>query len=90
MPLLPTTISAATITNQAMPIEIRIPVSTAGMAAGSTIRHTRVCHGKSSTRATFSHSLRTPAAPAALLISTGQIALMAMMKIAACALSFRA
>ncbi len=59
----PTSISAAMITSQAMPIEMRIPVMMVGAAAGRITRNA-VRHGPaSSVRATFSHSRRTLPTP---------------------------
>jgi hypothetical protein len=81
MPVPPTSISAATITSQAMPIEIRMPVMMVGAAAGRiTLKAVR--NGPtSSVRATFSHSRRTPPTPNAVLISIGQTEQMKITKI---------
>src|SRR5690606_40975476 len=72
MPVPPTSISAATITSHAMPIEIRMPVTIVGAAAGRITVSARFHAGTSSVRATFSHSRRTDATPNAVLISIGQ------------------
>ena len=53
MPRPPVSISAATITSQAMPIERRTPVSTAGSTAGNRIRRITVHSESCSTRATL-------------------------------------
>src|SRR6266850_2313714 len=71
MPVPPTSISAATITSQAMPIEIRIPVRIVGAAAGRMMVKARRKVPTSSVRATLSHSLRTEATPNAVLIIIG-------------------
>src|SRR5882672_6082001 len=71
MPVPPTSISAATITSQAMPIEMRMPVSIVGAAAGRITRNARRKGFTSSVRATFSQSLLTDATPCAVLISIG-------------------
>ena len=81
MPVPPTSISAATITSQAMPMEMRMPVTMVGAAAGRMMVKARRSGGTSSVRATFSHSLRTVATPKAVLISIGQTAQMKMTKI---------
>src|SRR5687768_14830957 len=73
MPVPPTSISAATITSQAMPIEMRIPVMMVGAAAGRITANAFLSDDTSSVRATFSHSRRTEATPNAVLISIGQI-----------------
>src|SRR5271166_919265 len=82
MPVPPTSISAATMTSQAMPMEIRIPVTIVGAAAGRMIVNARRSGGTSNVRATFSHSLRTLATPNAVLISIGQIEQMKITKMA--------
>src|SRR5580704_17692755 len=71
MPVPPTSISAATITSQAMPIEMRMPVRMVGAAAGRMIVKARRKVPTSSVRATSSHSRRTAATPNAVLISIG-------------------
>src|SRR5271168_532237 len=71
MPVPPTSISAATITSHAMPIEIRMPVTMVGAAAGSTTHSALRNGGTSSVRATLSQSRRTPATPNAVLTSMG-------------------
>ena len=89
MPDWPTTISAATITNQAVPIEIRMPVRIIGTAAGNTICRMRVQTLRPSTRDTLSQSCRTADTPNAVLISNGQTEQMKMIKIAEAPLSFK-
>src|SRR6516164_5050611 len=81
IPVPPTSISAATITSQAMPIEIRIPVRMVGAAAGSTTCSARRKPDTSSVRATFSHSRLTDPTPWAVLINIGQTEQMLMTKI---------
>src|ERR1700682_4735769 len=54
-----------------MPIEIRMPVTMVGAAAGSTTRSARRNGGTSSVRATLSQSRRTAATPNAVLTSIG-------------------
>ena len=71
MPVPPTSISAATITSQAMPMLMRMPVRMVGAAAGRMTSSARRIGLTSSVRATFSHSRRTPATPKAVLISIG-------------------
>ncbi len=73
MPVPPTSISAATITSQAMPIEMRMPVRMVGAAAGRMTAKAFLKGETSSVRATLSHSRRTEATPNAVLISIGQI-----------------
>src|SRR5213594_2875203 len=58
MPVPPTSISAATITSQAMPIEIRMPVRMVGAAAGRMMVKARRNVPTSSVRAT--HQGRHP------------------------------
>ena len=82
MPVPPTSISAATITSQAMPIEMRMPVRMVGAAAGRMIVKARRTVPTSSVRATLSHSLRTAATPNAVLISIGHSEQMKITKIA--------
>src|SRR6202042_332261 len=82
MPVPPTSISAATITSQAMPIEIRMPVRIVGAAAGRITVKARLTVPTSSVRATLIHSLRTAATPNAVLSSIGQTEQMNMTKIA--------
>src|SRR5207245_2548652 len=72
MPVPPTSISAATMTSHAMPMEIRIPVRIVGAAAGRMMVKARRKVPTSSVRATLSHSLRTAATPNAVLISIGR------------------
>src|SRR5712671_3678557 len=72
MPVPPTSISAATITSQAMPSEIRMPVRMVGAAEGSTTRKALRNGVTSRVFATFSQSLRTEATPNAVLINIGQ------------------
>ncbi len=87
MPVPPTSISAATITSQAMPMLMRAPVMMVGAAAGRiTVKAVR--HGPaSSVRATFSHSRRTDATPKDVFSSIGQIAQIKMTKMAEVPLS---
>ena len=73
MPVPPTSISAATITSQAMPIEMRMPVMMVGAAAGRITANALRSGDTSSVRATLSHSRRTEATPNAVLMSIGQI-----------------
>lgn len=87
MPLCAPTISAATMTNQAIPIEILIPDRIIGTLAGKTTRVTCSNRGRPNTRETFSHSARTEAVPVAVLINIGQTAQMKMMKIVETVLS---
>ena len=87
MPVPPTSISAATMTSHAMPIEIRIPVRIVGAAAGR-ITVKAVLNGPNScVRATLTQSSRTPATPKAVLISMGQIEQIKITKIADASLS---
>ena len=81
MPVPPTSISAATITSQAMPIEMRMPVRMVGAAAGRMMVKARRKTPTSSVRATLSHSLRTAATPKAVLISIGHSEQMKITKI---------
>ncbi len=81
MPVPPTSISAATITSQAMPIEMRMPVRMVGAAAGRMMVKARRKVPTSSVRATLSHSRRTAATPNAVLISIGHSEQMKMTKI---------
>src|SRR5918996_4804224 len=73
MPVPPTSISAATITSQAMPIEMRMPVMMVGAAAGRITANALRIGDTSRVRATFSQSRRTEATPNAVLMSIGQI-----------------
>ena len=82
MPVPPTSISAATITSHAMPIEIRIPVRMVGAAAGRMTVKARRSVPTSSVRATLIHYLRTAATPNAVLSSIGHTEQMKMTKIA--------
>src|SRR6266851_5193703 len=82
MPVPPTSISAATITSQAMPIEMRMPVRIVGAAAGRITVKARLTVPTSSVRATLIHSLRTEATPNAVLSSIGHTEQMKMTKIA--------
>ena len=81
MPVPPTSISAATITSQAMPMEMRMPVRMVGAAAGRMMVKARRNVPTSSVRATLSHSLRTAATPNAVLISIGHTEQMKITKI---------
>src|SRR5258708_5535960 len=82
MPVPPTSISAATITSQAMPIEIRMPVRMVGAAAGR-ITATALRNGRTSrVFATLSQSRRTDATPKAVLITIGHIEQLKVTKIA--------
>src|SRR5215813_11886991 len=81
MPVPPTSISAATITSQAMPMEMRMPVRIVGAAAGRMIVKARLSGETSSVRATFNHSRRTEATPNAVLINIGQTEQMKITKI---------
>src|SRR5215831_15332519 len=56
MPVPPTSISAATITSHAMPMEMRMPVRIVGAAAGRMMVKARRKVPTSSVRATLSHS----------------------------------
>src|SRR5258706_10747805 len=71
MPVPPTSISAATITSHAMPIEMRMPVMIVGAAAGSTTWNAVRIGDTSSVRATLSHSRLTADTPNAVLMSIG-------------------
>src|SRR5260221_5486999 len=82
MPVPPTSISAATITSKAMPIEMRMPVNMVGAAAGRMTVKAFLNGETSSVRATLSQSRRTEATPKAVLISIGQVEQMKMTKIA--------
>src|SRR4051812_32264414 len=82
MPVPPTSISAATITSQAMLMEIRMPVRMVGAAAGRMTSIAFLSGGTSSVFATFSQSRRTDATPKAVLISMGQVEQMKITKIA--------
>src|SRR5260370_22569206 len=82
MPVPPTSISAATITSHAIPIEMRIPVTMVGAAAGRITVSARRSGGTSSVRATFSQSRRTAATPNTVLISIGHTEQMKITKIA--------
>src|ERR1700686_3651789 len=81
MPVPPTSISAATMTSQATPTEIRIPVRIVGAAAGRITAKQRRNNPTSSVCATLSHSRLTLATPNAVLISNGQTAQMKITKI---------
>src|SRR3989338_7976598 len=87
MPVPPTSISAATITSQAMPTEMRITVMMVGAAAGSTTWNALRSGDTSSVRATFSHSRLTADTPNAVLISIGHNEQMKITKIDEVALS---
>ena len=78
MPVPPTSISAATITSQAMPMLMRMPVRMVGAAAGRITRSALRSGDTSSVRATFSQSRRTLATPNAVLISIGHTEQMKM------------
>ena len=82
MPVPPTSISAATITSQAMPMEMRMPVRIVGAAAGRITRHAVRPGPSSSVLATLSHSRRTLATPKAVLISIGHSEQMKITKMA--------
>ena len=84
MPVPPTNISAATITSQAIPMEIRMPVRMVGAAAGKITRKAVFNWLNSWVCATEIQSLRTFATPNAVLMSMGQIEQMKMTKIADC------
>ena len=87
MPVPPTSISAATITSHAIPMEIRIPVTIVGAAAGRITVNAVLSGFSSCVRATFTQSARTPAMPKAVLISIGQIEQMKITKMAEASLS---
>src|SRR5687768_882826 len=78
MPVPPTSISAATITSHAMPIEMRMPVMMLGAATGRMTGNALRSGPTASVLATLSHSLRTAATPKAVLISIGDIEQMKM------------
>ena len=59
MPVPPTSISAATMTSQAMPMLMRMPVRMVGAAAGRITSKAFRSGETSSVRATFNHSRRT-------------------------------
>src|SRR5215813_12251468 len=81
MPVPPTSISAATITSHAMPMEMRMPVRIVGAAAGRMIVNARRNVPTSSVFATLSHSRRTEATPNAVLIIVGHNEQMQITKI---------
>ncbi len=81
MPRLPTSISAATITSHAMPMEMRMPVRITGAAAGRITWKAVRTVPASSVLATFSQSRRTLATPCAVLMSIGQTEQMKITKI---------
>src|SRR3982751_6126865 len=87
MPVPPTSISAATITSHAMPIEIRMPVMMVGAAAGKTTWKALRMGETSSVRATFNHSRLTADTPKAVLMSIGHSEQMKMTNIDDVALS---
>ena len=72
MPVPPTSISAATITSQAMPMLMRIPVKMVGAAAGKITWKALRNGFTSSVLATLSHSRLTADTPNAVLTSIGQ------------------
>src|SRR3982751_3070040 len=78
MPVPPTSISAATITSHAMPMEMRMPVNMVGAAAGRMTRNALRSAPTSSVFATFSQSRLTEATPCAVLISIGHTEQMKM------------
>ncbi|MCY1548238.1 hypothetical protein D9M68_843340 [compost metagenome] len=80
MPVPPTSISAATITSQAMPMLMRMPVRMVGAAAGRITWKALRSGLTSSVLATLSQSRLTAATPNAVLISIGQIEQMKMTK----------
>jgi len=88
MPVPPTSISAATITSQAMPMEMRMPVMMVGAAAGKITVNALRSGFTSSVRATLSQSRRTEATPKAVLMSIGQIEQMKITKTADTSESF--
>src|SRR3989442_7249223 len=83
IPLEPDIISTATITNQATPIEIRIPVRTDGRLYGRSTWRTYFTLLKRKTRATFLWSSGTEATPKAVLITVGQSAVTQIVNTAA-------
>ena len=76
-----TSISAATITNHAIPIEILIPVRIVGAAAGRITKNAFRNGDTSKVFATFNSSLRTLATPNAVLSSIGHTEHIKMTKI---------
>ena len=85
----PTSISAATITSQAMPMLMRMPVTMVGAAAGKITKKALRRGVTSSVLATLSHSRLTAATPKAVLISMGQTEQMKMTKMPLTSESFR-
>lgn len=82
MPVPPISISAATITSQAMPTEMRMPVMMVGAAAGRITSRAVRSRDTSSVRATFSQSCRTAPTPNAVFTSIGQSEQMKITKMA--------
>ena len=87
MPVPPTSISAAMITSQAMPMECASPSMMVGAAAGRMTWKAVRQVPASRVRATLSHSRRTLPTPWAVLSSIGQMAQMKMTKMAEMLLS---
>src|SRR6218665_3162306 len=81
MPVPPTSISAATITSHAMPIEMRMPVKIVAAAAGRITRKALRSGLTSSVLAALSQSRRTDATPKAVFISIGHTEQMKITKI---------
>ncbi|KAG1273981.1 hypothetical protein G6F64_015229 [Rhizopus arrhizus] len=82
MPAPPISISAATMTSQAMPTEMRMPVMMVGAAAGRITCRAVRRRDTSSVRATFSQSCRTAPTPKAVFTSMGHNEQMKMTKMA--------
>ena len=80
MPVPPTSISAATMTSQAMPMLMRMPVRMVGAAAGRMTRKALRSGDTYSVRATLSQSRLTEATPNAVFSSIGQTEQMKMTK----------
>src|SRR4051812_12155380 len=72
MPVPPTSISAATMTSHAMPMEMRMPVRIVGAAAGRMTKKAFLKGDTSNVSATLSQSRRTEATPK-VLMSMGQV-----------------
>ena len=72
MPVPPTSISAATMTSQAMPMLMRMPVRMVGAAAGRITWKALRSGVTSSVRATFEPLAAHADTPNAVLISIGQ------------------
>src|SRR6476620_170477 len=72
MPVPPASISAATITSQAIPMERRIPVAMCGSECGMAIRVTYCQREKRKTLATLRYSIGIAFTPNGVLNNVGQ------------------